>query len=406
MPESIETASAIDACSDATVVFGTGMREHKRIYKSSHSSSTWEEMQIGDDTSRFITDISIIDQDHIWVVTAYPAQILATTDAGETWTVQYYEPLETNFFDYIEMFSSTHGIAMADGLWIGPDFPARFLRTTDGGDSWTSINDTLGSHSGGHLWACIDFVNIHNGFWKPTGCPEEQQKVHKTFTGGNSWLLCDPGVGVQLLKFFDTNIGLTAYHDFVCLTIDGGETWTTHPKPEAYSIDIEFSPSDPALVWLLNGESLLFSSDTGRTWEIQMNGLLAPTDMVFSSSSTGWLLDLNGVYHTSSGGVVGVDPIPRPSTRSKEEHRIYPNPMNDNTSIEFRLNQSATVILQVIDIRGTSLYRMNFGQLNSGFHSINMMDMNSSIGELSSGVYIVSIITPSKISSTKMVVVK
>jgi len=406
LPPSLEFANAIDACSDSLVIFGAGIREGKRLYISSNCGNDWMEIQIEGDSSRFITDVSMVDRNNIWVVTAYPAKIYSSSNGGESWSLQYHEATITEFFDYIEMFDSTQGIAMGDGIGIGIEFPAVLLRTTDGGTSWMSINDTLGSYSGGSLWACIDFTNINDGFWRPAGCPPEMQRVHRTRDSGNSWVLVDPGTGVHLLKFYDSNIGLTSNYDTACRTINGGESWTIFPKPHAYTYDLEFSPSNPAYVWMLNGESVLFSSDTGHTWEAQLTGLSNATDIVFVSSEVGWVLDYDGIYHTTNGGTVGVQQERSLLANGIHNYHIYPNPVNGHATIQFTLNNPSSVSLKVYDILGAIIYDEGLSVTSVGEHLIGWQSARLDGSELSSGLYFVSLVTQQSTVTRKILIIR
>ena len=65
---------------------------------------------------------------------------------------------------FFEMFDTVNGVAMGDAPT--PNDPALILRTTDGGETWLSMNDDelIGCWSF-NVWRAIDFVNLEIGYF-------------------------------------------------------------------------------------------------------------------------------------------------------------------------------------------------------------------------------------------------
>ncbi len=79
----------------------------------------------------------------------------------------------------------------------------------------------------------------------------------------------------------------------------------------------------------------------------------------------------------------------------------YPNPFNPLTCIQFCLDKSNVVIVDIHDLRGNLMLQLYSGYLEAGSHNI-MMNAN----ELASGIYIYTLHTKSLSVSRKMTVLK
>jgi hypothetical protein len=95
-------------------------------------------------------------------------------------------------------------------------------RSTDGGTSWTQINNGLTSMQ---IWT-INQVN-NALFASSTG-----GKVFKSTDGGNNWVLSNTGISptaiVKKFAFFDGKIFATTTNTGVIISSDNGNTWTQH----------------------------------------------------------------------------------------------------------------------------------------------------------------------------------
>ncbi|MEX2410671.1 MAG: T9SS type A sorting domain-containing protein, partial [Candidatus Paceibacterota bacterium] len=79
----------------------------------------------------------------------------------------------------------------------------------------------------------------------------------------------------------------------------------------------------------------------------------------------------------------------------------FPNPFNPTTRIEFALNNTKNVMIDVYDIVGRKVATLVDGQLNSGFHSITFDGSG-----LASGVYLYRIVTDEIVITKKMLLIK
>jgi photosystem II stability/assembly factor-like uncharacterized protein len=118
----VEQSVLLDIDADKFVVI-VGERGHVLVSEDGKSFS-----QKAVPTHSTLTATTIVG-DEIWAV-GHDAVILHSTDKGESWEIQNYQPdLERPFLDVL-FFDSKHGIAAgAYGL---------FYRTTDGGQNWSA----------------------------------------------------------------------------------------------------------------------------------------------------------------------------------------------------------------------------------------------------------------------------
>lgn len=69
---------------------------------------------------------------------------------------------------------------------------------------------------------------------------------------------------------------------------------------------------------------------------------------------------------------------------------IYPNPITDNSSIQFTLKRSGSISLNVVDLAGRTVYSKQGGFMSTGRQTVGL-DLNG----LSSGIYTLQLITDS-----------
>lgn len=422
LPSNWSPISSIDACNNYTSVIAA---YSPYILKTEDSGNHWLRTEYPAFKTLYgnvsiyegVVDISVIDKLHFWICTN-AGRILATSNGGSTWLVQYYDTTKTKFLNYIKMFDINNGVLMGDANnVISPDSvpgPAIFLKTTDGGKSWISVNDSAFGGYSGDTWSRLDFVNINIGYFRESGMIP--QKLYKTTNGGKTWLSTNfPFEGGDLVKFYNENLGLVVNMDYqnaninwqMCRTKDGGYSWETYDiSSTGWPNDIEFVPGNPSKVWYVDSGSLYYSQDTGRTWSEQKiyNGQLWGRDLVFTDSTHGWLLcDSGRVFYTSNNGGI-ITGISSNRYKMPTEYLLmqnHPNPFNPSTTISYKLKKTGRVVLTVFDITGREIARLVNGVQAAGEHMVNFDGNN-----LSSGMYIYQLKCGGYVSSKKMLLLK
>ena len=310
--------SAIDASDSNNVVFSASWYDFNNskmwydMYNTTDGGILWHKVGLPDSLEEAAIDVSIIGSSHFWVATEL-GKIVATTDAGLSWTVQFADGSKTQFMNYIEMFDEMNGVAMGDAPFPLQKKLAVFLRTTDGGINWVQSSDTtLIDVFSGDTWRRLDFINPEVGYFYESGI--NPQKLLKTTDGCASWSETNYAGSATVIKCFDENIMLVQSRIFtpvsfskISKTIDGGDTWTETQLGDKWGNDFEFIPGDASKVFFTDSYKLFFSSDTGKTWqEVFVDSIdLMGRDIVFPDQNHGWILGDSGrVYKSNTGGIM------------------------------------------------------------------------------------------------------
>jgi photosystem II stability/assembly factor-like uncharacterized protein len=122
----VEKSLLLDVTRAGTRLVAVGDRGH--VLLSDDEGVTWRQVIVP--TRAMLTGVTFGDAAHGWAV-GHDGMILATTDAGATWTRQKSdESNETVFLD-VHFIDSLHGFAV--GAY------GKCLTTADGGKTWTSV---------------------------------------------------------------------------------------------------------------------------------------------------------------------------------------------------------------------------------------------------------------------------
>jgi photosystem II stability/assembly factor-like uncharacterized protein len=108
----------------------------KGVWLTRDAGQTW--LTLGySNTNGTAVDVAAPDDKHVWVASDV-GRFLQWNAATGVWQKQYDDTAITAFMNCIQMFDTLNGIAMGDAKAEG--LPAVFLRTTDGGLHWMSVN--------------------------------------------------------------------------------------------------------------------------------------------------------------------------------------------------------------------------------------------------------------------------
>ena len=181
-----------------------------------------------------------------------------TMDGGETW-----QKVSDGINGPVDFHTMT--VSPVDSNIVYGLFSGQIQKSTDGGSSWTLLNNQPGKI----IALLADIVDVKTLY------ASTQQGLWVSKDGGESWeLLSDqlkssvvismaqnPKEGAQMLSFSDT-LGLASSND-------GGKTWTTLASaPNTVLYFIAFSTSNPQMVYVIDENNQIYKSqDSGLTWE-------------------------------------------------------------------------------------------------------------------------------------------
>ena len=400
--------NAIDACDSNTAIIAVD----STLFKTEDGGNTWQKVVYPSGGNGEVADVSIKDKDHFWIATE-AGGILATSDGGSSWSLQFYDWAKTKFMDYVKMFDLNNGVAIGDAVGNNPFL---FLTTSNGGNNWVSANynDFQGGYSE-NLWRPISFISESIGYFNITYNWQFPKQLLKTTDGGKSWLNTNYNNEAGVIKFYTENLGIGlqissnpnyTFHR----TTDGGNNWETfYLSSKDYLVgpsDIEFVPGHPSELWFVNLVNLYFSSDTGRTWTKQnfYNGNLNGSEIVFTDSNHGWLLcDSSKVFHTSNNGGIITAITPNKSNTPTQYLLMqnYPNPFNPTTIIHYALPKAGEVTLRLYDMLGREVKT-----LVNEYKTEGVYDVTFNASDLASGVYIYQLKAGNFVASKKLLLMK
>jgi photosystem II stability/assembly factor-like uncharacterized protein len=389
----IYNLDAID--SSFAIISGT----NQGLYRTTNGGTSWE--LLNNPTQSSIIGISVIDNLNIWIAGA--SSIFKSADGCNTWIEQYHDTSKTDFFNYIQMFDLNQGVAMGDPK--DSNQPALFLHTTDGGNNWISVNQSnFIGQSSADLWRRVDFFDANNGYFFPGPYLGGVYKnLYRTTDGGVTWNLTNYEGYAWLIRFFNQNIGITSPGGYkISRTLDAGQTWETFNTPNQNpASDIRFDPNDASRVWLSSND-LFFSSDTGKTWRIELSNAYGYA-MSMVNSHIAWLSGNGITYRTTNAGdtFVPVETESNNSINNFELSQNYPNPFNPTTNIVFSIAEPSNIKIVVYNLVGEEVAVLLNEYKNSGQFEINFDGSG-----LSSGIYFYQLITPNSIASKKMILLR
>jgi len=156
-----------------------------------------------------------------------PAYFLKTTNGGQNWTSADLSSLAFSLID-CRFFSADTGIIIGSTPSINfNNAKALILYTTDGGSTWQTV------FSGKDLWELcwkVHFTSRMIGYVSvESQTSNDSTPVLKTVNGGLTWskqIVSPTNIWLQGVGFINDSIGWTGGGTPNKKTIDGGNTWT------------------------------------------------------------------------------------------------------------------------------------------------------------------------------------
>lgn len=255
--------------------------------RTTDGGKTWQSGTVPDAQTCDFRDVQAIDAQTAYLMSAGAAEkglarLYKTTDAGQTWSLQYQTQQAGVFFDSMDFWDKDHGIVFSDpvnGKWF-------ILTTDDGGQTWQPVppaalpaaepKEGAFAASGTSL-----VVQGKRNVWIASG-GASVGRVFRSTDRGRTWAVSNtplPGgevTGLFGLHFFSDKNGMVVGGNYkqeqqagpnAAITRDGGQTWqlTAPTDPPGLKEAVTLLPDDRILTVGPSGTSL--SADQGQTWQ-------------------------------------------------------------------------------------------------------------------------------------------
>lgn len=318
------------------------------LVKTINGGDTWTNVPVA--TSKCGSGIWFLSADTgfcAYADTLYGKSVIAkTVNGGASWDVVYPGTGWVSFFYFTD---SKNGYATVNNGTI--------LRTTDGGQNWTSLN------LGVNLWGSgIYFFSKDTGF--VGGRTNGNASIFKTVNAGVSWKPIISSNMIYRIFFADRKHGF------------------------ALSVDTT------------GAGKIIKSTDGGDTWLDETTPISNLRGIYFLNTNLGYAVGDSGVILKYSIATSVKDPTKNIPTRFSLEQN-YPNPFNPSTTIRYQLPKGRMVTLKIFDVMGREVATLVNEQKDAGYYEVQWNARN-----YSSGVYFYTIRAGEYNKTLKLLLVK
>ncbi len=371
-----------------------------KILHTNNGGTTWAEQTSG--TNDNFRAVYFVSSSTGWAV-GDTGTILHTSNGGATWNAQTTGPEP---FGNYNSFSDVYFTDASNGWAVGSRGSGNgdngiVFRTTDGGNTWS--NQVQGS--------ARSFTNIHFAGGGMAWITGGDHRLLRSEDNGDTWSVINTGLrsvstGLKNVYFTDADngwiIGNSNGKIIGLKTSDSGNTWDTivNNLSAPFHTGVHFFNSTTA--YAVKGSRIEHTTDGGVTWVTDttvLGSILDNTDfsfhdILFINANKGWSVGGRGnIWHYNGVGIVSTDNI----VSERVVVKAYPNPTNATATIEFTLNQSQPVTLQLFNLQGKQVASLLNETIQPGTHQVTF-DSN----ELPKGLYIYQLQTGSNAESGKI----
>lgn len=224
--------------------------------------------------------------------------LLITHDGGATWESHLHN---------LNFNGTMLDMDMLDTV-VGYMTTSNILKTTDGGASWTQLNNS-GWQPWGYDFTSLEFLNRDTGIVVAQSSGQYAWKIYRTVDGGANWepIFESPGPPLHALAVLDWNTiiavgGNGASPPRIVRTADAGVTWSdTLHAAGAYSLH-EIAVSPDGTVVAVGADDEYRSTDSGATWQRRSSDAGAKGELAFTTADVAYCGEYSTVYKSVNGG--------------------------------------------------------------------------------------------------------
>lgn len=356
------------------------------MWKSTSFGSDWYQINYGLNESKVLS-LAIGGEDVLFVGTDGDGVYRSHSDGS------YWEKV-LNVSAKITAIGGSHSGLVCAGATAG-----RVFKTTDNGENWTTILDTV----------IIDSINdicVTSNETIYVGCNDRQLFISSD--AGNNWVKTTVGVGPanninSIIVGKSGSIFIGVDHGGVFRSADDGKSWkpTSNGMPPGANVILLNVNSLGNLFAVLHDNAVYKSTDQGENWNLFDEGLNNYSINTIASSSNGKTL-----LGTSGGLFISEDFISQVEKPNNIDHSFillqnYPNPFNPATNINFSISNSRNVTLKIFNATGQEIMTLIDKKLLAGSYSVKFDGSN-----LSSGVYFYKLSTENLTETRKMILMR
>lgn len=340
------------------------------------------------------------DENNGWVV-GDSGTVIHTSDKGEHWTTQN-TPVKNNLH-------TIQFISQSDGFVQGTQ---TILRTTDSGINWVY------EPGGGNSFIFLDE-------YRSAIC--EDYSIVYTIDGGVVWWAAYiPLIPNDMCGYRDTISYPTAPRDYYWIVGQNGRTdwvivfegipqipdWYEGISPDSICLkSITIENKKFLKLWSVgNNGSIIFSVDSGKTWESSSNEITANlSDIIFPSNDQGWVVGDSGTiahYTEQLNSVIDEKKDKIYQIESFKFLHPFPNPFNNSTVIKYKLSKSGLVNLKLFNITGQLIVNLVEQNQEIGEYQIYWDGKNVKGDKVTSGIFIIRLEVNGIQQTDKIVLVK
>lgn len=381
-----EDGSFIDART-GWIVNGAG-----EVWRTGDGGASWEHLASIEAASGYpiyLRSAAFVNEQHGFIGTLVPGHTLyETVDGGATWAnieARVEGPLPTGICGIWAVDEET---IYAAGIYSRP---ARFLKTTDGGQTWTSrdMSEYADSLIDVYFWDAQRGLVV--GGIGRSMTTQRQAVILLTEDGGETWSVRHTtsrlGEWGWKISFPTPTTGYVSVEDDaeqvsdVLKSTDGGLTWASIRVPghTATLQGVGFVSEDVG--WVSGRGQTSVTTDGGASWErIPLDGLI--NRFRFLGDTLGYAMGARIHKYTRGAGTPVEEGAPALAGPALGE--IFPNPFSDRATVPLRQAEPGPVEVGVYDLLGRRVAVLQSGFLGAGEHAFTLE------GEgLPAGVYVV-----------------